>query len=100
MMPSVGRRGIANGPLAQTFPHPAQQVACREYFDAISELEMRVEGLAGRIRDLLPTWSMARQQPITVHFGIASGTLGIGNLGDRPTRYREFTCRQTPPWRV
>jgi len=43
----------------QTFPHPAQQVACQEYLDAVNELEARVERLTGRIRDLVPGWSMA-----------------------------------------
>src|ERR671914_988570 len=36
----------------QTFPHPAQQVACQEYLDAANELQARVERLTGRIRDL------------------------------------------------
>jgi transposase len=43
----------------QTFPHPAQQVARQEYLDAVDELEARVERLTGRIRDLVPAWSMA-----------------------------------------
>ncbi|MBX6743603.1 MAG: IS110 family transposase [Acetobacteraceae bacterium] len=43
----------------QAFPHPAQQVACQEYLDAVNELEARVERLTGRIRDLVPAWSMA-----------------------------------------
>jgi transposase len=43
----------------QTFPHPAQQVACQEYLDAVNELEARIERLTGRIRDLVPAWSMA-----------------------------------------
>jgi len=43
----------------QPFPHPAQQVACQEYLDAANELEARVERLTGRIRDLVPAWSMA-----------------------------------------
>ncbi len=33
--------------VVQTFPHPAQQVACQEYLDA------RIERLTGRIRDLV-----------------------------------------------
>jgi transposase len=45
--------------MEQTFPHPAQQVACQEYLDAMNELEARVERLTGRIRDLVPAWSMA-----------------------------------------
>ena len=45
--------------MGQTFPHPAQQVACQEYLDAVHELEARVERLTGRIRDLVPAWSMA-----------------------------------------
>src|SRR3712207_5125554 len=43
----------------QTFPHPAQQVAWQEYLDAVNELEARIERLTGRIRDLVPAWSMA-----------------------------------------
>ena len=43
----------------QTFAHPAQQVACQEYLDAVDEIEGRVERLTGRIRDLVPAWSMA-----------------------------------------
>jgi transposase len=34
-------------------------VACQEYLDAVHELEARVERLTGRIRDLVPSWSMA-----------------------------------------
>jgi transposase len=45
--------------LEQTFSHPAQQVACQEYLDAVNELEARIERLTGRIRDLVPSWSMA-----------------------------------------
>ncbi len=45
--------------MKQTFPHPAQQVACQEYLDAVGELEVRVERITGRIRDLVPAWSMA-----------------------------------------
>jgi transposase len=45
--------------MEQTFPHPAQQVACQEYLDAVNELEARIERLTGRIRDLVPCWSMA-----------------------------------------
>ena len=45
--------------MGQTFPHAAQQVACQEYLDAADELEARVERLTGRIRDLVPAWSMA-----------------------------------------
>jgi transposase len=43
----------------QAFPHPAQQVACQEHLDAVHGLEARVERLTGRIRDLVPGWSMA-----------------------------------------
>jgi len=43
----------------QAFPHPAQQVACQEYLDAVNELEVRVERLTGRVRDLVPARSMA-----------------------------------------
>jgi transposase len=43
----------------QAFPHPAQQIAAQEYLDAVNELEARVERLTGRIRDLVPGWSMA-----------------------------------------
>ncbi|WP_159351553.1 hypothetical protein [Roseomonas harenae] len=45
--------------MEQTLPHPAQQVACQEYLDAVNELEARIERLTGRIRDLVPCWSMA-----------------------------------------
>jgi len=45
--------------MEQTFLHPAQQVACQEYLDAVNELEARIERLTGRIRDLVPAWSMA-----------------------------------------
>jgi hypothetical protein len=45
--------------MEQTFPHPAQQVACGEYLDAVNELEARIERLTGRIRDLVPAPSMA-----------------------------------------
>ncbi len=43
----------------QAFPHPAQQIAAQEYLDAVNELEARVERITGRIRDLVPGWSMA-----------------------------------------
>jgi hypothetical protein len=39
--------------MEQTFPHPARQVACQEYLDAVNELEARVERLTGHIRDLV-----------------------------------------------
>jgi transposase len=42
----------------QAFPHPAQQIAAQEYLDAVTELERRIERITGRIRDLLPSWSM------------------------------------------
>jgi transposase len=45
--------------MGQTFPHPAQQIAAQEYLDAVNEPEARVERLTGRIRDLVPGWSMA-----------------------------------------
>ena len=56
--------------MEQTFPHPAQQVACQEYLDAVNELEARIERLTGRIRDLVPAPSMA---PVGWSAGSASG---------------------------
>ncbi len=43
----------------QAFPHPAQQIAAQEYLDAVGELEARIERTTGRIRALVPAWSMA-----------------------------------------
>jgi len=55
--------------MEQTLPHPAQQVACQEYLDAVNELEARIERLTGRIRDLVPSehssGSKRRQGAIT-----------------------------------
>ena len=41
------------------FEHPAQQIVFQDYVHAVEDAERRRDALTERIRELLPTWSMA-----------------------------------------
>ena len=50
---------VEQGAAGLRFAHPAQQVVLQEQIDAIGEAERRRDRLAGQIRELVPSWSLA-----------------------------------------
>ena len=69
----------------QRFSHPAQQICCEEYCQAVREAGARVERLEQQIRELVPSWSMAPVvQALTAHRGVSLlvASTTVAEIGD------------------